>query len=85
MAVRSVAGAARGMFSQAKDAKGFFGKVGAIGRKNVSTMDPKMLARSGKVRSAAVAGGVMGVGAMRSRRGPGVSKSSGRPTGMYGY
>ena len=65
---------------------GFFGGVGAVGRKNVSTMSPKALARSGKARSAMVAGGVLGAGAMGRRRGSGTGRRTpGRPTGMYGY
>ncbi len=63
-----------------------FGAIGAIGRKNVSTMSPKALARSGKARSAMVAGGVLGAGAMGRRRGSGTGRRTpGRPTGMYGY
>lgn len=64
---------------------GIFAGIGAVGKRNVSTMDPKVLARSGKIRSAMVAGGGIGMGAMNKRRGPGTSKTSGRPTGMYGY
>jgi hypothetical protein len=78
-------GAARSAFSGVKDAKGFFGKVGAVGRKNVSTMDPKMLARSGKIRSGMVAGGGIGMAAMQRRRGSGSPSTRGRSTGMYKY
>lgn len=78
-------GAARSAFSGVKDAKGFFGKVGAVGRKSVSTLDPKMLARSGKIRSGMVAGGAMGMAAVQRRRGSGTSPTRGRPTGMYKY
>lgn len=49
-------------------------------------MSPKALARSGKARSAAVAGGVAGISAMGTRRGSGTGRRApGRPTGMYGY
>lgn len=77
--------AAKGMFEASRSQKGFFAKVGAIGRKSASLPSAEALARSGKVRSAMVAGGAMGVGAMRKRRGPGVSKTMGRPTGMRNY
>jgi hypothetical protein len=39
-----------------------------------------------KGRTAVIgAAGFIGVNSMRGRRGPGVSKSTGRPTGMYKY
>lgn len=39
-----------------------------------------------KGKSAMIGGaGVAGIGAMQNRRGRGVSKTSGRPTGMYGH
>lgn len=82
---KSVVGSLGKQYSTGKSMAGIFGGVGAIGRKNVSTMDPKVLARSGKMRSAMVAGGAMGVGAMNKRRGPGTSRTSGRPAGIYGY
>ena len=63
-----------------------FAAIGAIGKKNVSTMDAKVLARSGKARSAAVAAGTLGISAMGKRRGSGTGRRTpGRPTGMYGY
>jgi hypothetical protein len=78
--------AARKAFANNRQAHGFFGAVGAIGRKAGSNPGTKALARSGKFRSAAVAGGVMGAGAMGTRRGSGTGKRTpGRPTGMYGY
>lgn len=80
-----LAGAARKNFMGNKAAHGFFGAVGAMGRKGSATMGTEQLARSGKMRAAAVAGGAMGVGAMRKRRGPGVSPTQGRPTGMRNY
>jgi hypothetical protein len=80
-----VAGAARKTFASNKSTHGFFGAVGAIGRKNASTMSTEQLARSGKMRAAAVAGGAMGVGAIRNRRGPGTSPTQGRPTGIRNY
>lgn len=82
---RSVYNAGKSSYSTGKSMAGIFGGLGALGRKNVSTMDPKVLARSGKMRSAMVAGGTVGFGAMNKRRGPGTSRTSGRPTGMYGY
>ena len=74
-------------FSSTRASGGMFAGIGALGRRqaNVSTMSPQQLARSGKVRSAMVAGGAVGMGAMNKRRGSGVSRTSGRPTGMYGY
>lgn len=81
----SFLGGQKANFSTGRAMAGMFGGVGAIGRKNVSTMDPKVLAKSGKMRSAMVAGGAVGFGAMNKRRGPGTSRTSGRPTGMYGY
>lgn len=80
-----LAGAARKTFATNKSAHGFFGAVGAMGRKNVSSMSTEQLAKSGKIRAAAVAGGVVGVGAMRKRRGPGTSPTQGRPTGIRNY
>lgn len=80
-----VVGAARKTFMQNRSMHGTFGAIGAMGKKNVSTMSTEQLARSGKIRSAMVAGGAVGMGAMRNRRGPGTSRTSGRPTGMYGY
>lgn len=80
-----LAGAARKGFMANKATHGFFGAVGAIGRKGSATMATEQLARSGKMRAAAVAGGAMGVGAIRKRRGPGVSKTMGRPTGIRNY
>jgi hypothetical protein len=82
---KAMSGAANRMFGLARQQKGSFAKIGAVGRSSSSTLSPEQLARSGKMRSAMVAGGVAGMGAMRNRRGPGTSKSSGRPTGMYGY
>ena len=39
-----------------------------------------------KGKSAMIGGaGIAGIGAMQNRRGRGVSKTSGRPTGMYGH
>jgi hypothetical protein len=72
-------------FGSARSSGGVFAGIGQIGRKSTSTLTPQQLARSGKMRSAMVAGGVAGMGAMNKRRGSGVSKTSGRPTGMYGY
>lgn len=67
-------------------AKGFFPKIGALGRKASHTKTTAQLARSGKVRSAAVAAGVVGTTALSSRRGSGTGRSTGgRPTGMYRY
>lgn len=77
--------AARKAFSKNRAAGGMFGAIGGIGRKSTSTLTPEQLARSGKMRSAAVAGGVVGMGAMQNRRGRGVSKTSGRPTGIRNY
>lgn len=65
---------------------GIFGKIGAFGRKAGHTKTAAQLARSGKIRSAAVAGGTMGVSTIGSRRGSGVGRRmAGRPTGMYKY
>lgn len=42
--------------------------------------------KNNKAKSAMIGGaGVAGIGAMQNRRGRGVSKTSGRPTGMYGH
>jgi hypothetical protein len=76
---------AKGMFDAARDQKGFFAKVGAVGRKSSSLPSAEALAKSGKMRSAMVAGGAVGVGAMRKRRGPGTSPTQGRPTGIRNY
>lgn len=83
MAIRKTA--AKGMFDAAMNQKGFFAKVGAVGRKSSSLPSAEALAKSGKMRSAAVAGGAVGVGAMRKRRGPGTSPTQGRPTGIRNY
>lgn len=80
-----LAGAARKRFTSNYNTHGFFGAVGAIGRKSSSTMSTQQLAKSGKIRAAAVAGGAVGVGAMRKRRGPGTSPTQGRPTGIRNY
>ena len=80
-----LAGSARKRFMSNYNTHGFFGAVGATGRKNSSTMSTQQLAKSGKMRSAAVAGGFVGVGAMRKRRGPGTSPTQGRPTGIRNY
>jgi len=77
--------AARKAFSANRAAGGTFAAIGGIGRRSGSTLTPQQLARSGKMRSAMVAGGIAGMGAMNKRRGSGVSRTSGRPTGMYGY
>ncbi len=83
---RAAANAARKTFSSNAQTHGFFGAVGAMGRKAGSNPGTKALARSGKMRSAAVAGGMLGIGAMGTRRGSGTGKRTpGRPTGMYGY
>ena len=73
-------------FGATRSAHGTFAAIGALGRKSTGGMSGAQLARSGKIRSAAVAGGVLGVNAIGSRRGRGVDKSGrGRPTGMYRY
>jgi hypothetical protein len=78
--------AARKTFAKNRQAHGFFGAVGAMGRKAGSNPGTKALARSGKMRSAAVVGGMAGISAMGTRRGSGTGKRTpGRPTGMYGY
>lgn len=78
--------AARRAFSTNRQAHGFFGAIGKIGRKAGSNPGTRALARSGKMRSAAVAGGVLGVMSLSRRRGSGTGKRTpGRPTGMYGY
>jgi hypothetical protein len=83
---KAATGAARKAFSAGRQMGGTFAGIGAVGRKNYSTMTPKALARSGKMRSAAVAAGIGGVGAMGTRRGSGTGRRTpGRPTGMYGY
>jgi hypothetical protein len=83
---KAAAGAARSAFSQGRKMGGNFAGIGAIGRKSVSTMDAKVLARSGKMRSAAVAAGALGMAGMGKRRGSGTGRRTpGRPTGMYGY
>ena len=82
----SAATAARKTFSQNRQAHGFFGAVGAIGRKSTSTPTTAQLARSGKVRSGMVVGGDAGMSGLSKRRGSGTGKRTpGRPTGMYGY
>jgi len=82
----AVGAAARKAFANNRKAHGFFGAVGAIGRKAGSNPGTKALARSGKIRSAAVVGGIAGISAMGTRRGSGTGKRTpGRPTGMYGY
>jgi len=78
--------AARKAFAGNRQAHGFFGAVGAIGRKAGSNPGTKALARSGKMRAAMVVGGMAGIGAMGKRRGSGTGRRTpGRPTGMYGY
>ena len=73
-------------FGATRSAHGTFAAIGAMGRKSTGGMSSAQLAKSGKIRSAAVAGGVLGVNAIGSHRGRGVDKSGrGRPTGMYGY
>lgn len=73
-------------FGATRSAHGTFAAIGAMGRKSTGGMSGAQLARSGKIRSAAVAGGVLGANAMGSRRGRGVDKSGrGRSTGMYKY
>jgi hypothetical protein len=82
----SRAGKVGSSFGATRSAHGTFAAIGAMGRKSTGGMSPAQLARSGKIRSAAVAGGVLGINAIGSRRGRGVDKSGrGRPTGMYGY
>ena len=81
----AAASSARKKFSSDRASGGMFGAIGSMGRKSTSTLTPEQLARSGKMRSAIVAGGAMGMSAMSSRRGPGTSKTSGRPTGIRDY
>jgi len=78
--------AARKTFGANRQAHGFFGAVGAIGRKSTSTPTTAQLARSGKIRSGMVVGGAAGMSGLSKRRGSGTGKRTpGRPTGMYGY
>lgn len=82
----SAAAAARKTFSANRQAHGFFGAVGGIGRKAGSNPGTKALARSGKIRSGMVVGGAVGMSGLSKRRGSGTGKRTpGRPTGMYGY
>jgi len=82
----AAASAAKKNFSTNRQLHGFFGAIGAIGRKASSNPGTRALARSGKARSAAVAGGVLGIMSLSRRRGSGTGKRTpGRPTGMYGY
>lgn len=68
-------------------ANNMFTGIGKLGRaKSSGGMSPAQLAKSGKVRSAMVAGGVIGMMGLGNRRGSGVDKSGrGRPTGMRRY
>jgi len=78
--------AARKTFSANRQAHGFFGAVGGIGRKASSNPGTQALARSGKIRSGMVVGGAAGMSGLSKRRGSGTGKRTpGRPTGMYGY
>jgi hypothetical protein len=78
--------AARKTFGANRQAHGFFGAVGGIGRKSTSTPTTAQLARSGKIRSGMVVGGAAGMSGLSKRRGSGTGKRTpGRPTGMYGY
>lgn len=71
----------------AKKANSMFAKMGSLGRaKSSGGMSQAALAKSGKIRSAMVAGGVAGIMGLGNRRGRGVDKGGrGRPTGMYKY
>jgi hypothetical protein len=83
MAARS---AAKSAFSANRQTHGFFGAVGAIGRKAGSNPGTKALARSGKMRSGMVVGGAAGMSGLSKRRGSGTGRRTpGRPTGMYGH
>lgn len=78
--------AARSAFSANRQKHGFFGAVGAIGRKAGSNPGTKALARSGKMRSGMVVGGAAGMSGLSKRRGSGTGRRTpGRPTGMYGH
>lgn len=73
------------LFPQLEQLIGTFAAIGQIGRSS-GGKTPAQLARSGKIRSAAVASGVIGTSVMGSRRGSGTSKSmGGRPTGIRRY
>lgn len=78
--------AARSAFSANRQTHGFFGAVGAIGRKAGSNPGTKALARSGKMRAGMVVGGAAGMSGLSKRRGSGTGRRTpGRPTGMYGH
>ena len=78
--------AARKTFSANRQKHGFFGAVGAIGRKSTSTPTTAQLARSGKMRAGMVVGGAAGMSGLSKRRGSGTGRRTpGRPTGMYGH
>ena len=73
--------AARKTFGKNRQAHGFFGAVGGIGRKSTSTPTTAQLARSGMV-----VGGAAGMSGLSKRRGSGTGRRTpGRPTGMYGH
>lgn len=83
---KAAGSAARNLFSANRQAHGFFGAVGGIGRKAGSNPGTKALARSGKMRSGMVVGGAAGMSGLSKRRGSGTGKRTpGRPTGMYGH
>lgn len=74
------------LFSTTRQASGTFAAIGTLGRRSSGGKSAAQLARSGKIRSAIVAGGIVGTTTLGSRRGSGTGRSTGgRPTGIRKY